>query len=126
MADQMRFAVTPAQIGAARAKLAEAGFNLAGDTGVLQKDGYRIGYAVEQGRLILDLLAKPRFVPMMVVKVKIRSALASEEISEVNNRDSSASASGRILALTSPRWPPRMLLVLMADATLAEQTRKQD
>jgi len=38
-------------------------------------DGYRIGYAVEQGRLILDLLAKPRLVPMMVVKAKIRSVL---------------------------------------------------
>jgi hypothetical protein len=59
MADQMKFLVTPAQIEVAREKLAEAGFNLAGDTGVLQKDGYRIGYAVEQGRLILDLLANP-------------------------------------------------------------------
>ena len=46
MADRMEFALTPAQIGVARAKLAEAGFNLVGDTGVLQKDGYRIGYAV--------------------------------------------------------------------------------
>lgn len=82
MADQMKFAVTAAQIGVARAKLAEAGFNLAGDTGVLQKDGYRIGYAVEQGRLILDLLAKPRFVPMMVVKARIRSVLPRECIFE--------------------------------------------
>ena len=32
MADQMKFRVTPAQIGVARAKLTEAGFNLAGDT----------------------------------------------------------------------------------------------
>lgn len=83
MADRMKFAVTPTQIRGARAKLAEAGFNLAGDTGVLQKDGYRIGYAVEQGWLILDLLAKPRFVPVMVVKAKIRLMLAGEGISEV-------------------------------------------
>jgi hypothetical protein len=79
----MKFAVTAAQIGVARARLAEAGFNLAGDTGVLQKDGYRIGYAVEEGRLILDLLAKPRFVPLMVVKAKIRSMLAGEGMTEL-------------------------------------------
>jgi len=83
MADQMKFRVTPAQIGVARAKLAEAGFNLAEDTGVLQKDGYRIGYAVEQERLILDLLAKPRFVPMLALKAKIRSMLAGQGISEL-------------------------------------------
>jgi hypothetical protein len=83
MADRMKFAVTAAQIGVARARLAEAGFNLAGDTGVLQKDGYRIGYAVEEGRLILDLLAKPRFVPLMVVKAKIRSMLAGEGMTEL-------------------------------------------
>jgi len=35
------------------------------------------GSAVEQGRLILVLLATPRFVLMMAVKAKIRSATAS-------------------------------------------------
>lgn len=39
MADRMKFPVTPAQIGVARAKFTEAGLNLDGDTGVLQKDG---------------------------------------------------------------------------------------
>ncbi|MBE0660329.1 MAG: hypothetical protein IH602_21730 [Bryobacteraceae bacterium] len=83
MADRMKFAVPPAQIGVARARLAEAAFNLAGDTGVLQKDGYRVGCAVEQGRLILDLLAKPRFVPVIAVKAKIRSMLAGEGVTEL-------------------------------------------
>jgi hypothetical protein len=82
MADRMKFTVTPAQIGVARARLAEAGFSPVEDIGVRQKDGYRVGDAVEHGRLILDLLAKPRFVPMMAVKAKIRSAFASEGVSE--------------------------------------------
>lgn len=37
---------------------------------------------MEQGRLLLDLL-KPRFMPMMVVKAKIRSMLAGEGITEL-------------------------------------------
>jgi len=42
------------------------------------------GYAVEQGKLIRHLLAKPRFVPMRAVKAKIRSLVAGEGISEVD------------------------------------------
>lgn len=84
MADRMKFAVTPAQIGVAREKLAEAGFNLSGDTGVLQKDGYRIGYALSDGVLTLDLLAKPRLVLAGMVRSKIRALLASEGISEID------------------------------------------
>ena len=75
--------MTPVKIGVVREKLAEAGFNLDGENGVLQKDGYRIGYPVEKGRPVLELLAKPRFVPQMAVKAKIRSMLAGEGISEL-------------------------------------------
>ncbi len=54
-----------------------------GDTGILEKDGYRIGHAVAEGVLLRELLAKPRFLPMMAVKAKIRFVLAGEGISEV-------------------------------------------
>ncbi len=83
MADQMKFAVTPAQVEAARSGLAEAGFPLSGDSGAIENDGYRIGYALIAGVLLLEVLAKPRFVPMMAVKAKLRSVLAGEGISEV-------------------------------------------
>lgn len=82
MADQMKFRVTPAQIEAAKSKLAEAGFPISGDSGAVENDGYRIGYSLAAGVLLLEVLAKPRFVPMMVVKAKIRSLLAGEAISD--------------------------------------------
>lgn len=80
MADQMKFRVTLEQVEAARAKLAEAGFSISGDSGAVEKDGYRIGYSLVGGVLILDVLAKPRFVPMVAVKARVRSLLAEEGI----------------------------------------------
>jgi hypothetical protein len=65
----MKFAVTPAQIGVARAKLAEAGCNLAGEVGVLQRDGYRIGYALEQGRRASGLSWRGRVSPIKPCKI---------------------------------------------------------
>ncbi|HNY40260.1 MAG TPA: hypothetical protein PKJ41_07690 [Bryobacteraceae bacterium] len=82
MADQMKFHVTPEQIEVARAKLAEKGFPIIGESGAVEKDGYRIGYTFSDAILVLQVRAKPRFVPMMVVKAKIRSVLAGEGISE--------------------------------------------
>ena len=82
MADQMKFRVTPEQIEVARAKLAEAGFPISGDSGAVEKGGYRIAYALTERVLLLDVLAKQRFVPMMAVKAKIRSLLAGEGILE--------------------------------------------
>lgn len=82
MADQMTFRVTPEQVKAARSKLAEAGFPMSGESGVVEKDGYRIGYSLTPGGLILTVLAKPRFVPMIAVKAKIRSVLAQEGVAE--------------------------------------------
>jgi len=80
MADQMKFRVTPEQVEAARAKLAETGFPISGDSGAVEKDGYRIGYSLVGGVLILEVLAKPRFVPMIAVKARIRSMLAKKGI----------------------------------------------
>ncbi len=80
MADQMKFRVTPEQVEAARSKLAEAGFPISGDSGAIEKDGYRIGYALTDGALLLEVLAKPGLVPMMAVKARIRSMLAKEGI----------------------------------------------
>ncbi|MBA3973807.1 MAG: hypothetical protein C0504_06265 [Candidatus Solibacter sp.] len=82
MADQMKFRVTPEQVEAARSKLAEAGFPISGDSGTVEKNGYRIGYSLSDGILILQVLTKPRFVPMMAVKARIRSVLANEMIWE--------------------------------------------
>lgn len=82
MADQMKFHATPEQVEAARAKLAEAGFPISGEFGAIEKDGYRIGYSLSDAILVLQVLLKPRFVPMIVVKAKIRSILAAEGISE--------------------------------------------
>jgi len=82
MADQMKFRVTPEQVEAAIAKLAEARFPISGESEAIEKDGYRIGCAVTDGSLKLEFLAKPRFVPMMAVKAKVRSMLTREGISE--------------------------------------------
>jgi hypothetical protein len=82
MADQMKFRVTPEQVEAARAKLAEAGFPISGDSGAVEKDGYRIGYALSVGALILEVLEKPRLVPVIAVKANICSMLAGEGTSE--------------------------------------------
>lgn len=78
----MKFLVTHEQIETARSKLAEAGFPISGKSGAVEKDGYRIGYSLDGGLLILRVLAKPKFVPMMVVKARIRSVLALERIRE--------------------------------------------
>ncbi len=83
MADQMKFHVTPEQIEAARSKLAEEGFPISSESGAIENDGYRIGYSFAGGALILQVFAKPRFVPIIAVKAKIRSLLAGEGISEV-------------------------------------------
>jgi hypothetical protein len=83
MADQMKFRVTAEQIEAAKAKLAEAGFPITGESGAIEKDGYRIGYTLSDGLLILQVLAKPRLVPMMAVKARIRSALTGEGFEEL-------------------------------------------
>lgn len=82
MADQMKFRVTPEQVEAARSKLAEAGFPIIGESGAVEKDGYRIGYSLADGVLVLEVQAKPRIVPMWAVKSRIRSALSSEGISQ--------------------------------------------
>ncbi|HNY42597.1 MAG TPA: hypothetical protein PKJ41_19505 [Bryobacteraceae bacterium] len=83
MADQMKFRVTPEQVEAAKSKLAEAGFRISGDSGALEKDGYRIGYSLADGLLTLEVQAKPRIVPMWAVKSRVRSALAEEGLMEV-------------------------------------------
>ena len=82
MADQMKFRVTPEQVEAARSKLAEAGFPIPGESGAVEQDGYRIGYSLVDGVLTLQVLAKPRIVPMRIVKSRIRSVLARESIVE--------------------------------------------
>ncbi|MBE0658119.1 MAG: hypothetical protein IH602_10540 [Bryobacteraceae bacterium] len=82
MADQMRFRVTPEQIEAARAKLAKAGFPMSGESGAIEKDGYRIEYTLAEGELILRVEAKPCIVPMWLVMSRIRSALAKEGIAK--------------------------------------------
>ena len=82
MADHMRFRVTPEQVEAAGTKLAQAGFPISGESGAVEKDGYRVGYSLDGGLLILQVLAKPRFVPMIAVKARVRSLLAGEGICE--------------------------------------------
>lgn len=82
MADQMRFRVTPDQVEAAGAKLAAAGFPIMGESGAIEKDGYRIGYSVVDRVLTLQVLVKPRFVPIIAVKAKIRSLLTKGCIAE--------------------------------------------
>lgn len=83
MADQIKFRVTSEQVEAARSKLAEAGFPISGDSGSVEKDGYRIGYSLSGGILLLQVLAKPRFVPILAVRARIRSMLAREGIHEL-------------------------------------------
>jgi hypothetical protein len=51
MADQMRFRVTPEQVDAARSKLEEAGFPISGESGTVERDGYRIGYSLWRSKL---------------------------------------------------------------------------
>jgi len=85
MADQMKFRVTPEQVEAARSKLAIAGFPISGDSGAVENEGYRIGYSLTDGALVLEVLAKPRFVPMIAVKAKIRSVLSQEGMSEIRS-----------------------------------------
>lgn len=80
MADQMKFHVTREQVEAARNKLAEAGFPISGESGAIENDGYRIGYSFSDGVLILQVLTKPRFVPLIALKAKVRSLLAAEGI----------------------------------------------
>jgi len=83
MADQMKFRVTPEHVEAARSKLAKVGFPISGDSGAVENDGYRIGYSRTDRALLLEVLAKPRFVPMIAMKAKICSVLAGEGISEL-------------------------------------------
>lgn len=80
MADRMKFRVTQEQVEAARSKLAESGFPISGESGAVEKDGYRIGYFLAGGVLILEVQAKPRLVPMWVVQSRIRSALSEEGV----------------------------------------------
>lgn len=80
MADPMKFQVTPEQVQAVRAKLADAGFPISGESGTVGKGGYRIGYSFSDGILVLQVLAKPRFVSMIAVSAWVRSILAKEGI----------------------------------------------
>ena len=83
MADQTKLRVTREQVEDARSKLAGAGFPISGDSGTVEKDGYRIGGFLVGGEPILDVLAKPRFIPVIAVKARIRSMLAKESIAGI-------------------------------------------
>jgi hypothetical protein len=48
-----------------------------GDSGSVVKDGYRIGYSLVGRVLVLEVHAKPRFVPMSFIRGKIRNVLAA-------------------------------------------------
>ena len=80
MADRMKFRVTSEQVEAARSRLAEAGFPILGDSGAVEEDGYRIGYSLVGRVLVLEVQAKPRMVPMRVVKSRIRSVMEKQSI----------------------------------------------
>lgn len=77
MAGQMKCRRTPERVEAARSKLAEAGFPISGDSGAVERDGCRIGHSLVEGGLILEVLAKPRLVPMSFISGKIRNVLAA-------------------------------------------------
>lgn len=55
----MKFRGTPEQVKAARAraKLAEAGFPIFGESRAIEENGYRIGYWLSDGVLIMEVLA---------------------------------------------------------------------
>lgn len=83
MADQIKFRITPEQIEAASSKLAEAGLSISGNSGSVEREGYRIGYSLSDGVLILEVHAKQRIVPMRVVRSRVRAALSGERLVEL-------------------------------------------
>lgn len=84
MAEQMDFIVTRGQLEDARKRLGEAGFNIIGDVGTVKEKGFVVSYSYNEpaARLTLVLEKKPMFIPVSVIKGKVRKALADEGIKE--------------------------------------------
>lgn len=65
--------LTEAQFVAAAQRLLAHGIDLSGRSGTLSRDGITARYNYADGKLTLDVLDKPFFLPLSVIESQMRS-----------------------------------------------------
>lgn len=84
MASVLRFRVPADLAEDARKRLAQRGFPVPGNEGIMEYRGtkFRFSYKEEEGVLELELLENHTVWPDFVIKKKVRSAMKEEGIKE--------------------------------------------
>ncbi|HEX4155108.1 MAG TPA: hypothetical protein VHY48_05805 [Acidobacteriaceae bacterium] len=65
--------LTDAQFAAAAQRLREHGVELSGPSGTLSKDGITARYQHADGKLTIEIVKKPVFLPVSVIESRLRS-----------------------------------------------------
>ena len=65
--------LTEAQFAAAAQRLRDYGVDLTGPSGTLSRDGITARYAYANGKLTIEILDKPFFLPLGVIESQMRS-----------------------------------------------------
>jgi len=65
--------LTDAQFAAAAQRLRDYGVDLSGPSGTLSRDGITARYNYANGKLTIEVLEKPFFLPLAVIESQMRS-----------------------------------------------------
>jgi hypothetical protein len=65
--------LTEAQFAAAAQRLQAYGVNLAGTSGTLSREGVTARYSYAAGKLTIEVLEKPFFLPLSVIESQMRA-----------------------------------------------------
>ncbi len=65
--------LTEAQFAAAAKRLRDYGVDLAGTSGTLSREGVTARYDYANGKLTIEILEKPFFLPLSVIESQMRS-----------------------------------------------------
>jgi hypothetical protein len=68
----LSFPMTDAQFANASNRLRAAGIELSGPSGTLSKDGITAKYAHADGKLTVEIVDKPFFVPESMIEAKLK------------------------------------------------------
>ena len=71
----IEIAMSEAQFAAATQRLRNNGIELSGPTGTLSKDGVTANYTFGEGKLAVEIVDRPMFLPLSLIEGKLQSYL---------------------------------------------------
>lgn len=75
--------LTEAQFAAASKRLRDYGVDISGPSGTLSRDGITARYSYSDGKLTIEILEKPFFLPLSVIESQMRGYI-QKGIDELN------------------------------------------